>query len=59
MYLGSTDSYPTKGGVRATALIAAICLVFAVLVYTRYNDKEVVTFIDDWNARQKKAAAQQ
>ena len=52
MYLGSTDSYPTKGGVRATALIAAICLVFAVLVYTRYNDKEVVTFIDDWNARQ-------
>lgn len=59
MYLGSTDSYPTQGGVRTTALIAAVCLVFAVVVYTFYNDREVVAFIDDWNAKQKQEKAGQ
>lgn len=53
MYLGSTDSYPTRGGIRATALIAAICMVFALIVYSFYNDKEIVRFIDDWNEKQK------
>lgn len=57
MYLGSTDSYPTHGGVRMTALIAAGCLVVAVVVYAFYNDKEVVDFIDDWNEKQKAAKA--
>lgn len=55
MYLGSADSYPTHDGVRMTALIAAVCLVFAVIVYAFYNDKEVVSFIDDWNDKQRAA----
>ncbi len=57
MYLGSTDSYPTAGGVRMTALIAAVCLACAIGVYAFYNDKEVVAFIDNWNAGQKKENA--
>lgn len=36
-----------------TALIAAILLAVAVAVYSRYQDKEIVAFIDDWNAMQK------
>ena len=56
MYLGSTDSYPTEGGVRMTALIAAVCLACAIGVYAFYNDKEIVAFIDSWNAKQKKSA---
>ena len=53
MYLGSTDSYPTHGGVRATALIAACCLVFAVAVYAFYDDRSVVAAIDRFNAEKK------
>ena len=53
MYLGATDSYPTQYGVQMTALIAAILLAVAVLVYSSYQDKEIVAFIDDWNAKQK------
>ncbi len=57
MYLGSTDSYPTAHGVRMTALIAAVCLACAIGVYAFYNDKEVVSFIDGWNAGQKETGA--
>lgn len=57
MYLGSTDSYPTAGGVRMTALIAAVCLACAIFVYAFYNDREIVSFIDGWNAKQKQENA--
>ena len=30
-----------------------ILLAIAVAVYSRYQDKEIVAFIDDWNAKQK------
>lgn len=53
MYLGATDSYPTQYGVQMTALIAAILLAIAVIVYSRYQDKEIVAYIDEWNAKQK------
>ena len=53
MYLGATDSYPTQHGVQMTALIAAILLAIAVAVYSRYQDKEIVAFIDEWNAKQR------
>ena len=53
MYLGATDSYPTQRGVQMTALIAAILLAVAVLVYSGYQDKEIVAYIDEWNAKQK------
>lgn len=53
MYLGATDDYPTKYGVRMTALIAAVLLAISVFVYAKYQDKEVVAFIDDYNAKKK------
>ena len=53
MYLGATDSYPTQSGVQMTALIAAILLAIAVIVYSRYQDKEIVAYIDEWNEKQK------
>ena len=53
MYLGATDNYPTKYGVRMTALIAAVLLAISVFVYAQYQDKEVVAFIDEWNEKQK------
>ena len=40
-----------------TALIAAVCLACAIGVYAFYNDKEVVSFIDGWNAGQKETGA--
>ena len=55
MYLGSTDSYPTQHGVQMTALIASILLALAVCVYSRYQDKDIVAFIDEYN--EKKNAA--
>lgn len=53
MYLRTTDSYPTQYGVRMTALIAAVCIVGAIVLYTRYDDREVVKTIDDYNAGKK------
>lgn len=53
MYLGATDSYPTQYGVQMNALIAAILLAIAVVVYSRYQDKEIVAYIDEWNEKQK------
>ena len=51
MYLGSTDSYPTQYGVQMTALIAAILLAVSVFVYSRYQDKDIVAYIDEYNAK--------
>lgn len=45
MYLGSTDGYPTAGGVRATALIAAVCLAGAIGIYALYDDRHVMETI--------------
>ena len=56
LYLGATDSYPTKYGVQMTALIAAILLAISVFVYAQYQDKEVVAYIDEYNAKQKAAS---
>lgn len=56
MYLGSTDSFPTKGGVRTTALLAAICLALAIVVYSRYDDRHIVSTIDDYNKARGKQA---
>jgi len=53
MYLGATDSYPTQFGVRMTALIAAVLLAISVFVYSRYQDKDIVAFIDEYNEKQK------
>ncbi len=53
MYLGATDNYPTQFGVRMTALIAAILLAISVVVYSRYQDKDIVAFIDEYNEKQK------
>ena len=39
--------------VKQGLMIAAVLLAIAVLVYSRYQDKEIVAFIDDWNAKQK------
>lgn len=50
MYLGSTDDHPTAFGVRATALIAAICLACAVVVYAFYDDAHVVATISGESA---------
>jgi len=36
-----------------TALIAAILLAVSVFVYSRYQDKDIVAFIDEYNAKQK------
>ena len=55
MYLGSIDSYPTQYGVQMTALIAAILLAISVFVYSRYQDKDIVAFIDEYNEKQKAA----
>jgi hypothetical protein len=53
MYLGATDDYPTAKGVQATALIAAICLAGAVVLYLFYNDTDVVKTIDEYNEQKK------
>lgn len=50
MYLGSTDSYPTRAGVRDTALIGAVCIAFAAVLYLFYDDRAVVAAIDRYNA---------
>lgn len=53
MYLGATNDYPTAKGVQATALIAAICLAGAVVLYLFYNDSDVVKTIDEYNEQKK------
>ena len=55
MYIGTTDSYPTEKGVRLTALLAAICLTAAIAVYSRYDDRMVVSAIDQYNSRNAQA----
>ena len=39
--------------IRHPKRIAAILLAIAVMVYSRYQDKEIVAYIDEWNAKQK------
>jgi GPH family glycoside/pentoside/hexuronide:cation symporter len=51
MYTGSTNGYPTVYGVRLTALIACAVVSAALLLYSRYNDREIVSAIDNWNKR--------
>ncbi len=53
MYVGATNDYPTVFGVRLTALIAAGFVAIAAVLYIRYNDRYVVDFIDEHNAKQK------
>lgn len=55
MYLGATDNYPTQFGVRMTALIAAVLLAISVFVYSRYQDKDIVAYIDEYNAKKNAA----
>jgi GPH family glycoside/pentoside/hexuronide:cation symporter len=49
MYAGSTNQYPTVYGIRLTALIACAVVFAAFLLYSRYNDSEIVSRIDEWN----------
>ncbi|MDR1411516.1 MAG: MFS transporter [Spirochaetaceae bacterium] len=51
MYIGSVNEYPTVYGTRLTALIACAVVFAALLLYSRYNDREIVSTIDDWNNR--------
>jgi GPH family glycoside/pentoside/hexuronide:cation symporter len=53
MYAGATDGYPTVWGVRLTALIASLIIIAAMFLYRGYNDREIVSTIDDYNARLK------
>jgi GPH family glycoside/pentoside/hexuronide:cation symporter len=55
MYLGSTDSYPTHAGVRATALIAACCICLAIVAYVFYDDRSIIATIEEWNRKEKQA----
>jgi Na+/melibiose symporter-like transporter len=56
MYFGTTDDYPTVLGVQLTAIIAAAIIVVALVLYTRYNDKDVVATINAHNAELAEAA---
>jgi GPH family glycoside/pentoside/hexuronide:cation symporter len=49
MYTGSTNEYPTEYGVRLTALLACVVVFVALLLYSRYDDREIVSSIDSWN----------
>lgn len=49
IYIGSQDKYPTVFGVRLTALIACIVVFAALLLYTRYDDREIIAAIDAYN----------
>jgi GPH family glycoside/pentoside/hexuronide:cation symporter len=51
MYTGAANGYPTVLGVRLTALIASIVIAAALFLYLWYNDKEIVTTIDEHNAK--------
>ena len=59
MYIGSVNEYPTVYGIRLTALIACAVVFAALLLYSRYNDREIVSAIDAWNSRQAGPALQQ
>lgn len=58
MYYGATGDYPTVLGVRLTAIIAAALLLVATFIYAQYDDKKIVSFIDEHNAKQKAAQAE-
>jgi GPH family glycoside/pentoside/hexuronide:cation symporter len=53
MYIGSAGDYPSVLGVRLTALIASLVIIAAMALYIWYNDKEIVSTIDDHNAKLK------
>lgn len=57
MYYGATGDYPTVMGIRLTAIIAAGLLLIAAFIYAQYDDKRIVSFINEHNEKTK--AAQQ
>lgn len=56
MYFGATDSYPTVLGIRLTAIIAAGLLLIAAFIYTRYDDKAIVSVIHAHNKGKNETA---
>lgn len=50
LLLGSTDGIATTFGIKLTALIAAVFVSTAVIIFAFYNDKEVTKAIENWNA---------
>jgi GPH family glycoside/pentoside/hexuronide:cation symporter len=56
MYAGAVElaggaRYPTVFGVRLTALIAACAILGAMILYSGYNDREILSTIDSHNAK--------
>jgi GPH family glycoside/pentoside/hexuronide:cation symporter len=53
MYIGAADrKYPAVFGVRLTALIACAVVFAALLLYSRYDDRRIVSTIDEWNKKE-------
>jgi GPH family glycoside/pentoside/hexuronide:cation symporter len=53
MYSGSINKYPTVYGVRLTTLIACVTVASALLLFSRYDDRGIVSAIDNWNKKEK------
>lgn len=49
LLLGSTDGIATTYGIQLTAIIAAIFVATAVVIFAFYNDKDVTSAIAKWN----------
>lgn len=50
--LQSTDGKATVYGTRLTALVACVFVALSIFFYMKYDDKEVVRTIDEWNEKQ-------
>lgn len=59
LLLGSNDGIATTYGIRLTALIAAIFVATSIIVYSFYDDKKIVTTIDNWNREQAEKNTQE
>jgi GPH family glycoside/pentoside/hexuronide:cation symporter len=53
MYTGAINEYPTIYGVRLTALIACVTVFAALLLFSRYDDRGIVSAINNWNKKEK------
>lgn len=53
LMIGSTDGIATTFGIRMTAIIASAFVALSILLYVRYDDKEIANTIENWNKEQK------